>query len=168
MQVALTSDTRGTFEGRGQTWWDRMILGTLPPENKDSRPKLVRFDDCADVLIERVDLHNSPSWNMLVNAVRAEIRDVVIRTNRYDSGLSSAKDRVEEWLIDKVFDLIPPWVLQPEDLNTDGIDPVGIDFWIHDVDRRVGIKHVGPGRRRPSRRHPWSCGAAWSRDVDNH
>jgi polygalacturonase len=38
----------------------------------------------------------------------------------------------EDWLLDKLVKLLPAWALQPEDLNTDGIDPNGIDFHIHD------------------------------------
>lgn len=38
-----------------------------------------------------------------------------------------------EWVIDKASGLIPAWMLQPEDLNTDGIDPSGSDFYVHDV-----------------------------------
>merc|ERR1712070_198424 len=37
-----------------------------------------------------------------------------------------------DFLFDEVVKLLPSWVLEPEDLNTDGIDPSGIDFHIHD------------------------------------
>ena len=30
--------------------------------------------------------------------------------------------------------LLPAWALQPEDLNTDGIDPNGEDFHVHDCE----------------------------------
>ena len=29
-------------------------------------------------------------------------------------------------------DILPDWILQPQDLNTDGIDPIGRDIHIHD------------------------------------
>jgi len=179
VDIALTSNSRGRFEGRGKEWWDRMMLGTLPPEGewrprrasrerrrastrvervlsrlgarrehntgKDSRPKLVRFDNCMDLLVERVDLHNSPSWNLLLTGIiRGEVRGVTVATDRSDYALKDARDRVEdalgdakwraeEWLWDKAVRLLPERFLQPEDLNTDGIDPSGIDIWIHDA-----------------------------------
>mmetsp|Transcript_94716 Transcript_94716/g.216661 ORF Transcript_94716/g.216661 Transcript_94716/m.216661 type:complete len:312 (-) Transcript_94716:85-1020(-) len=37
-----------------------------------------------------------------------------------------------DWAFDQLVKLLPSWVLQPEDLNTDGIDPNGRDFHIHD------------------------------------
>ena len=37
-----------------------------------------------------------------------------------------------DWLFDQAVKLLPAWALQPEDLNTDGIDPNGIDFHVHD------------------------------------
>ena len=44
--------------------------------------------------------------------------------------------------------LLPSWALQPEDLNTDGIDPRGVDFHIHDVtisndDDSIAVKPQG-------------------------
>ena len=38
----------------------------------------------------------------------------------------------KDWLLDQLVKLLPAWALQPEDLNTDGIDPQGRDFHIHD------------------------------------
>merc|ERR1711953_996340 len=50
----------------------------------------------------------------------------------------------------KAVNLLPSFVLQPEDLNTDGIDPSGIDFWIHDCnisndDDSIAVKPSGHG-----------------------
>lgn len=39
---------------------------------------------------------------------------------------------VLDYLFDEVVKVLPSWILEPEDLNTDGIDPGGIDFHIHD------------------------------------
>ena len=140
IDVAFTSSSTGVLNGGGREWWNKMIAGTLPPNNKDSRPKLFHVTNSADVLIERLQFINSPSWNLVVSAVRAEIRLVEVTIDRdYQRELKSknlkgdAKDKVKEWLVDKVTGLIPDWMLQPEDLNTDGIDPSGIDFYIHDI-----------------------------------
>jgi polygalacturonase len=40
---------------------------------------------------------------------------------------------IADWLLDQLVKLLPAWALQPEDLNTDGIDPNGEDFHVHDV-----------------------------------
>jgi polygalacturonase len=141
IDVVFTSSTTALFDGNGRVWWDKMIAGTLPPNRDDSRPKLFHFIRCADVLIERLKLVNSPSWNMIADGVRFEIRNIEVETDReYQRELKeqkmvggAAKDKIFEWVIDKASGLIPAWLLQPEDLNTDGIDPSGIDFYIHDV-----------------------------------
>jgi len=140
IDLAFTSSSTGVINGGGRDWWNKMIAGTLPPNNKDSRPKLFHVTNSADVLVEKLKLVNSPSWNLIVDAVRAEIRFFEVETDRdYQRELRAnkyrgdAKGRIEEWLIDKLSGLIPDWMLQPEDLNTDGIDPSGIDFYIHDV-----------------------------------
>ena len=74
-----------------------------------------------------------------------------LRANKYRG---DAKGRIEEWLIDKLSGLIPDWMLQPEDLNTDGIDPSGIDFYIHDVkiyndDDSIAVKPSQSGSISP-------------------
>lgn len=38
----------------------------------------------------------------------------------------------KDWLLDDVVKLLPPFLLEPEDLNTDGFDPSGTDIYIHD------------------------------------
>jgi len=70
IDVVFTSSTTALFDGNGRVWWDKMIAGTLPPNRDDSRPKLVHFDNCADVLIEKLKLVNSPSWNLVADGVR--------------------------------------------------------------------------------------------------
>jgi len=136
IDIAITSDSRGTFNGNGRVWWNKMIVGDLPQGRK--RPKMLHVNHCADVLVENVDLVNSPSFNLQVDAVRAEIRFVNVETDRgYSQSLKKRsfgdiKSRIEEWLLDKAVKLLPSRLLQPEDLNTDGIDPSGTDIWIHD------------------------------------
>lgn len=40
----------------------------------------------------------------------------------------------KDWFLDEAVKMLPHWALQPEDLNTDGIDPSGTDFHIHDCE----------------------------------
>merc|ERR1719506_1487693 len=94
----------------------------------------------SDVLVEYIDLINSPSWNLVVDAVRAEIRYFTVKNDRaYSQALKKKaygdiRSRILQWLLDAAVKFLPSALLQPEDLNTDGIDPSGIDFWIHDID----------------------------------
>jgi len=111
---SLPSGAQGTINGNGRIWWDMMIAGTLPGGG-DSRPRMFEVSNCADVLIERIHLVNSPSWNLVVSAARAEIRDVFVETDRdySDSNLySSWKDTLKEWIVDELSGLIPDKLLQ--------------------------------------------------------
>ncbi len=75
----LTLTGRGTLNGQGQTWWKRQWLampkkgmpGAKTPEEiaeakkvSHGRPQLIRLVRCHDVVIERLNLTNSPSWNI--------------------------------------------------------------------------------------------------------
>ena len=55
---------RGTIDGQGAAWWQRLRERTL----LYPRPRLVALADCQDVLIDGLTLTNSPSWT--VNPVR--------------------------------------------------------------------------------------------------
>jgi hypothetical protein len=105
----------------------------------------VVIEHCSDVLVDGLKLVNSPSWNLVVDAVRAEIRDFEVVTDRdylkkaknlwaqsFEGG-DSWKNKLKEWAIDKAAGLIPAMFLEPMDLNTDGLDPSGIDFYVHDI-----------------------------------
>ena len=103
IDLAFTSSSTGVINGGGRDWWNKMIAGTLPPNNKDSRPKLFHVTHSADILVEKLKLVNSPSWNLIVDAVRAEIRFFEVETDRdYQRELKTnkyrgdAKGRVEE------------------------------------------------------------------------
>jgi polygalacturonase len=51
---------RGTIDGGGQMWWDLFEQGKLDIE----RPKLVRFINCRDILIDGVTFTNSSMWTI--------------------------------------------------------------------------------------------------------
>ncbi len=62
---------RGTIDGRGYNWWHKA---------DESRPKLVEFICCDDVLVEDVTLTNSPMWTLHpLRSSNVEIRGVTIR-----------------------------------------------------------------------------------------
>lgn len=75
----ITITGRGTIDGRGAAWWHRHRLSQpekYPPGPRTEedrievgklsrgRPRLVRLVNCRDVLIERVNLANSPMWTL--------------------------------------------------------------------------------------------------------
>ena len=80
---------RGRIDGRGAIWWHKHRAKMLDA----SRPRLISFVNCTNVLIEGITLTNSPAWT--INPVRCE--NVVV---------------------DKVSIINPP-----DSPNTDGINP---------------------------------------------
>eukprot|EP00041_Stephanoeca_diplocostata_P033862 m.1129577 g.1129577 ORF g.1129577 m.1129577 type:complete len:478 (-) comp24420_c0_seq11:3449-4882(-) len=130
----LTITGKGMVDGQGKAWWDRYVFGPcgfLQKKPCAHRPKAIYVEDCTDVLVEGIISKNSPSFNIDLNQVlRAEVRYVTITTEREHIQRLKAHLRT----------VAPPAPtpgfpngLQPEDLNTDGIDPSGRDVWIHHV-----------------------------------
>jgi polygalacturonase len=154
----------GILNGYGKQWWDDAISGRI---KESSRPRLIHVTESTDLKIEHLTLVNSPFWTLTVEAVRAEISHVnVLVDRRYQTSLmkdgplltqSAEKQRLlGDENVDFPFpiDDLPDWVgrklRQPEDLNTDGIDPSGKDIWIHhcivqNADDSIAVK---PLRRR--------------------
>eukprot|EP00039_Didymoeca_costata_P013631 m.210786 g.210786 ORF g.210786 m.210786 type:complete len:459 (-) comp15826_c0_seq12:994-2370(-) len=128
---------RGLIDGSGQPWWLRYTLGDCGlnlPKNKSAycpgRPKLVVISQSQNVLVEDLTLMNSPSFNLLLDVVKsAEVRRVVVNTDI--SELQKLKAQRTEFL-SKTTNVNHFRGLQPEDLNTDGIDASGRDIHIHD------------------------------------
>lgn len=75
----LTLTGRGTIDGQGAIWWKRLRLnnpGKYPPgpqsdderteaaKLRGGRPNLIRLVRCSDVVIEQVNLCDSPSWTV--------------------------------------------------------------------------------------------------------
>ena len=71
----------GTLDGQGSFWWDKMWKRDVP----HSRPYLVCFADCRHVVLENLNLINSPVWT--VHPLRCQnvtVRGLNIK-NPYDS-----------------------------------------------------------------------------------
>ena len=63
----------------------------------------------------------------------------------------------KDWLLDQLVKLLPSWALQPEDLNTDGIDPNGVRFHIHNCaitndDDSIAVKPSNAAKPYPCTR----------------
>ena len=112
----------------------------------------VRFKQCARVTVRYVTI-DVDRWKQREIKARAHARrlvgagllnesaaaSVVRRIYGLDASASAAPtaaraDDWRDWLLDQLVRLLPAWALQPEDLNTDGIDPNGEDFHVHDCE----------------------------------
>ena len=124
----------GTVDGQGLPWWNKWVLGKTDGKH---RPHLIVLDKCTDCLVESIRMINSPNFHLLLaDVARVEVRFVHVEVNR--KAIRGAK-ALRRMLRLQANETIPSaWgaggnpVLQPEDLNTDGIDPSGTDIYIHD------------------------------------
>ena len=115
----------GRIDGSGKGWWNRYVFGN---HSHSKRPKLFVFQNVTDLQISNLTFINSPSFNLLLNPVlRVEISHVTVVTDRKVVRRLKATLSQRRRLTGTT-----TAGLQPEDLNTDGIDPSGKDIWIHD------------------------------------
>jgi hypothetical protein len=168
--VDSTTHRGGIINGNGKGWWDDVISGRIQ-EHEYTRPRLIHIIECEDVVVEKLTLLNSPYWTLTVEAVRAEVRHVNVIVDRELQAQLYAKYGSDKNLssplvsnnnpVAKPFDFpipiddLPDWVgrkmRQPQDLNTDGVDPIGQDIWIHDciiqnADDSIAVKPSKRGR----------------------
>ncbi len=151
----VTLQGGGLVDGMGKPWWNAELLGQL----KAGRPKLVHLHSSSNVLVQDLVLHSSPSFHLQFDGVaEVEVRNITIHTDRQE--IAEAKDALRRrqrrrsgWSGVKAHggddDAGEPG-LEPEDLNTDGIDASGRDVWIHDCsilndDDSIAIKPCNSG-----------------------
>mmetsp|Transcript_2305 Transcript_2305/g.3533 ORF Transcript_2305/g.3533 Transcript_2305/m.3533 type:complete len:584 (+) Transcript_2305:61-1812(+) len=170
------SGSGGMIDGHGKKWWDSAILGDIEVE---SRPRLIDVRGSMNITVEYVTLVNSPYWTLTLEAIGGEVHHVNVMVDRnYQRQLINNTmvdyfwkereslnrrgdgDYVQEArqlrkgkpsLNFHFPDILPDWVLQPQNLNTDGIDPIGQDIYIHDCivlndDDSVAVKPPRNGR----------------------
>ena len=118
----FTLSGEGLIDGGGKPWWNQYVLKPLASK----RPKLVHFINATDIVIAGTDvdrklrLLNSPSFHVLLSDVaRVEIRFLDITVDRSKLKALKAVLRARRTLRAGA----SGFPLQPEDLNTDGIDP---------------------------------------------
>ncbi|CAJ1374283.1 unnamed protein product [Effrenium voratum] len=148
--VTVTSAGSGLLDGQGVGWWNKEVLPAVYGKLKSKRPKLMSMDNCTDVLVERLNMLNSPSFHMMLSDMaRVEVRYIHINVDRRKQAeLKQVKAALRNDTSRAAGDHSQAH-LQPEDLNTDGIDPSGRDFWIHDCtimndDDSIAVKPCNP------------------------
>lgn len=153
----------GIINGNGKQWWDDVITG----KHEDHRPRLIHVMESGNMLVENLTLLNSPFWTLTMETIDSEVRYVNVLVDRkYQSDPPPDQDylvdiarRLGSLDIPFPIDDLPDWIgrkfRQPQDLNTDGIDPTGQNIWVHDciiqnADDSVAVK-PSHGGRDPSR-----------------
>jgi len=149
--VTVTSQAgSGLIDGQGVGWWNKEVLPQVYGKLQGKRPKLLSMNNCTDVLIEKINMLNSPSFHMMLSDMaRVEVRFVHINVDRSKQAeLKQIKAALRNNSAAAAGDYHSAH-LQPEDLNTDGIDPSGRDIWIHDCtimndDDSIAVKPCNP------------------------
>ena len=139
----------GLIDGQGIAWWNRYTLGCCGIQKPKlgsgcpNRPKLVVVTRSTRVLVENIEVSNSPSFNIQLNQVSdAEVRNVKVDTSRFDMRALKQQWHQQQLLLDGymysrasgpgALHTHTTLGLNPLDLNTDGIDASGTNIWIHD------------------------------------
>ena len=81
--VTVTSSTDAVtgFDGQGKKWWNEYTIGKSGHGKK--RPKMLVFKESENILVEKINLINSPSFNLLLSQVlHAEVRYVRIEVDK--------------------------------------------------------------------------------------
>ena len=164
------SGNGGIIDGRGKKWWDSAIIGDVDVEN---RPRLIDIRGSMNVTVEHLTLVNSPYWSLTLEAIGAEVHHVNVLIDRkyqrrihnnteishyflgtedVESETRTARRLRSRELKFHFPDFFPDWVLQPQNLNTDGIDPIGQDIYVHDCiilndDDSIAVKPPRNGKR---------------------
>ncbi len=129
--INTNPNATGLIDGNGKGWWNKYVFGNH--SKSPHRPKLLVIEDSTDVTVTSLTLHNSPSFNLMLDGVDgAEVSYIRVTTDRWDgSKMTWWEKAIEDFLHLKIPSIFTN--LQPEDLNTDGIDPRGRNIWIHHV-----------------------------------
>eukprot|EP00540_Astrosyne_radiata_P014241 CAMPEP_0116853288 /NCGR_PEP_ID=MMETSP0418-20121206/17824_1 /TAXON_ID=1158023 /ORGANISM="Astrosyne radiata, Strain 13vi08-1A" /LENGTH=401 /DNA_ID=CAMNT_0004485663 /DNA_START=167 /DNA_END=1372 /DNA_ORIENTATION=+ len=162
-EVNLHQETgsAGVINGNGKIWWDEAILGRLPHKDPDYRPRLVLVESSVHVLVENLTLLNSPFWTLTVEGMYIEVSNINVLVDRKyqtktlasvatptDVAVSRSlrrRDLSSGWFPNDIPDWVGRKIRQPQDLNTDGIDPRGMHIFVHDciiqnADDSVAVK----------------------------
>eukprot|EP01137_Pigoraptor_chileana_P009217 Opistho-2@57146 len=138
--VGLTITGNGVIDGQGYNWWWHVIL-----TGEDNRPSLIYLQECTDIVVTDIRMRDSPLYHLYMNDIaRAHVRNVDIRV-----------DVTKQRELLGAHGLLGDFGIPTFPLNTDGIDPAGIDVLIENVtivnfDDAVAVKPSRQGRRYSS------------------
>lgn len=154
----------GSLDGQGQIWWDKLILGEEPVRSIGRPHMMVFYNCTDMILERLTLINSPQFHVQFETSARVTIRYIRVTVDRKkqrslksilkarrlsDAGHGELSKPLAEyivnqlvgtggtwkdWLLDDAVKLLPHWLLQPEDLNTDGIDFFGRDYHIHDCD----------------------------------
>ena len=139
----ITMEGPGALDGSGFEWWKESLMGFAGQSllKRDERPKLLTFRLSTNLVINDLVMVNSPFWHLnLDDVANVTINNLVVDvdTERQHSALPSnlisypkRPFSLYRWGLDQLLSNIP---LFP--LNTDGIDPAGINITIRNFTYR--------------------------------
>ena len=135
--IHITGSQTGLIDGKGYQWWLLTILNLIHHD----RPHMVHMEQCTNILINDLSVKNSPMFHFLLHDVADVVifgLDIYVNTTEQRS-LITEHGRWTEGI-----PLFP--------LNTDGIDPAGVNIHIYNIsvenfDDVVAVKPMnGNGR----------------------
>ena len=142
----ITIQGSGQIQGFGYDWWLGCYTGAHGLYHL-VRPLMIFIDSSQGFLIEGITMWNAPYYNILTkNTDNVEIRSMFIYVDTVKQReLFITFDNITQFTKFK-FPLFP--------LNTDGIDPAGRNYWIHNItirnyDDAIAVK--------PSKLLEWGC-----------
>lgn len=116
---------KGTIDGQGFSWWSDFLHGLIPRR----RPTMIQIQDSTNILIEHLTLLNSPRFNIYAdNVLHFEAKYLTIWVD------IQKQQQISESLSSFMFPF-----------NTDGVDLIGQDVYLHHLnisnyDDSVAIK----------------------------
>ncbi|KAI8905103.1 pectin lyase fold/virulence factor [Gorgonomyces haynaldii] len=141
-QVAVVGYQDSLIDGSGYEWWKQSLLQAVKKSKlkSDNRPKLLTFHRSSSLSIYNLTLANAPFWNLNLQ----DVKDVIVDRLVVDTDLTK-QDQVQSSFGNYIQGKIP---LFP--LNTDGIDPSGINITITNFkytgyDDAVAVKPCNKG-----------------------
>lgn len=106
-----SSQERGIIDGQGKNWYgylNYLIYG-------ENRPRLLKITNSTQILLEKINLINSPYWTTYFY----DVSEVEIRFSKIDARINNST----------YHDL-----LNLGAFNTDGFDIAGKNIWVHNVE----------------------------------
>eukprot|EP01084_Bolivina_argentea_P270525 460019_1 len=131
----------GKIDGQGYKWWSLFLINDIPYE----RPKLFETNYAINIIIQNIELSNSPSFHLhLIESTNLLVENVTVWANTTQQQQLLIDNN--KWDFKQNIPMFP--------FNTDGIDVTGKDIIVrncsvHNYDDRVCVK--------PCQLKRWGC-----------